>query len=113
MDKERTSMATRIEVTKQLRTDYRTGSRAEKSAILDQFCASTGAGRSTARRYLTSKTIGVKNVVRIDRRKHKPTKYSQNAKRQLIRVWRMMGMPSGKYLAAVIADWIEDRKSVV
>lgn len=100
-------MATRIEVTKQLRTDYRTGTKTQKSAILDQFCASTGVGRSTARRYLTSKTIGVKNVVRIDRRKHKPTKYSQNAKKQLIRVWRMMGMPSGKYLKAVLADWLD------
>lgn len=99
-------MATRIEVTKQLRADYRTGSKAEKAVILDQFCASTGAGRSTARRYLTSKTIGVKNVVRIDRRKHKPTKYSQNAKKQLIRVWRMMGMPSGKYMAAVLLAWL-------
>lgn len=100
-------MGTRIEVTKQLRTDYRTGTKAEKSAILDQFCASTGAGRSTARRYLTSKTLGVKNVVRIDRRKHKPTKYSQNAKKQLIRVWKMMGLPSGKYMAAVLADWLD------
>jgi len=100
-------MATRIEVTKQLRTDYRTGTKAEKSAIIDQFCASTGAGRSTARRYLTSKTLGVKNVVRIDRRNHKPTKYSQNAKKQLVRVWRMMGMPSGKYMKAVLEDWIE------
>lgn len=100
-------MATRIEVTKQLRTDYRTGSKAEKSAIIDQFCAVTGAGRSTARRYLASQTIGVKNVVRIDRRKHKPTKYSQSAKKQLIRVWRMMGMPSGEYMKAVLPDWLE------
>jgi len=84
-------MRARIEVTKQLRRDYRTGSKAEKSAILDQFCASTGLGRSTARRYLTSQTIGVNDVVRIDRPKRKPTKYSANAKKQLIRVWRLMG----------------------
>jgi hypothetical protein len=107
MDKDIVSMSARVEVTKQLRTDYRTGSKAEKSAILDQFCASTGLGRSTARRYLTSKTIGLKNVVRIDRRKHKPTKYSANAKKQLIRVWRLMGMPSGKYMKAVLADWLD------
>lgn len=100
-------MATRIEVTKQLRTDYRTGTKSEKSAILDQFCATTGVGRSTARRYLTSKTIGVKNIVRIDRRNHKPTKYSGNAKKQLVRIWRMMGMPSGKYLKAVLVDWLD------
>lgn len=92
-------MSTRVEITKQLRTDYRTGSKAEKSAILEPFCASTGLGRSTARRYLTSKTLGVKNVVRIDRQ---PTKYSANAKKQLLRMWRWMGMPSGKYMAAVM-----------
>src|SRR5690625_6085383 len=62
---------------------------------------------STARRYLTTKTIGIKYVVRIDRRKHKPTKYSANAKKQLIRVWRLMGMPSGKYMKAVLADWLD------
>src|SRR5699024_1104582 len=107
MDKDIVSMSARIEVTKQLRTDYRTGSKIEKSAILDQFCASTGLGRSTARRYLTSKTIGVKNLVRIDRRRHKPTKYSANAKNQVIRVWRLMGMPSGKYMAAVMLIWLD------
>src|SRR5699024_8305484 len=74
------------------------------SAILDQFCVSTGMGRSTARRYLTSKTIGVTDVVRIDRRKHKPTKYSANAKKQLIRVWRLVGMPPGKYMKPVRED---------
>jgi len=100
-------MATRIEVTKQLRADYRAGTKAEKTAILDQFCASTGAGRSTARRYLTSETIGAKDVVVIDRRQHKPTKYSSNAQKQLIRVWRMMGMASGKYMAALMPDWLD------
>lgn len=59
-------MATRIEVSRQLRTDDRTATKPEKAAILDQFCASTGAGRSTARRYLTSKTFGVDDVVRMD-----------------------------------------------
>lgn len=67
-------MATRIEVTEQLRQDYRTAGKAEKAAIVDQFCASTGAGRSTARRYLAPQTIGAKNVVRMDRRKHKPAR---------------------------------------
>src|SRR5699024_12272014 len=100
--------STRVEVTKRLRTDYRTGSKAEKSAILDQFCVSTGMGRSTARRYLTSKTIGVKDVVRIDRRKHKPTKYSANAKKQLIRVGRLMGMRTGTYMKPVTQDWVGD-----
>ena len=107
MDQDVTSMATRIEVTKQLRADYRAGTKAEKRAILDRFCASTGAGRSTARRYLASETIGIKDVVVIGRRQHRPTKYSRNAHKQLIRVWPMMGMASGKYMAALMPDWLD------
>src|SRR5699024_12570339 len=106
MDKDIVSMSTRVEVTKRLRNDYRTGSKADKSAILDQFCVSTGMGRSTARRYLTSTTIGGKDVVRIDRRKHKPTKYSANAKKQLIRGRRLMRMPSGQYVEPEMQDWL-------
>lgn len=99
-------MGTRVEVSKRLRLDYRMGSKAQKSAVLDQFCAATGLSRPTARRYLTSTTIGVKNVVRMDRRRHKPTKYSKNAQRQLIRVWKMMGTACGKYMVAVMEQWI-------
>src|SRR5699024_2404723 len=80
---------------------------AQKSANLNPLCVSNWMARSTARRYLTSKTIGVKDVVRIDRRKHKPRKYSANAKKQLIRVWRLMGMPSGKYMKPVMQDWLD------
>src|SRR5699024_12711190 len=105
MDQDVTSMATRIEVTKQLRADYRAGTKAEKTAILEQFCASTGAGRSTARRYLTSETMGAKDVVVIDRRQHKPTKYPSNAQKQLIRVGRMMGMASGQCIGALRPVW--------
>lgn len=53
-------MMARIEVTKQLRTDYQTDTKAEKTEAIDQFCAATGAGRSTARHYLTSEAFDVK-----------------------------------------------------
>src|SRR5699024_2367423 len=33
--------------------------------------------------------------------------YSANAKKQLIRVWRLMGMPSGKYMKPVMQDWLD------
>lgn len=36
-------MATRIEVTKQLKHVYKTATRSEKATILDQFCATTGS----------------------------------------------------------------------
>ena len=76
MNKDVVSMATRIEVTKQLKQAYRSVTRAEKSDILDHFCTSTGVSRVTARRYLTSPHLGIKNVTKIDRRTHRPTESS-------------------------------------
>lgn len=99
-------MATRIEVTKQLSESYRRASKSEKSVILDTFCSSTGTHRSTARRYLTSRTRGKRNVVRLDRRQCRKTKYSPAAREKLVWLWHVMGQPCGKYLVAQRADWI-------
>lgn len=107
MKKEVVSMGTRIEVTRQLKTAYHGAGKAEKSGILDIFCESTGLSRSTARRYLTSQTLGRKNVQHIDRRKGRPAKYSTAAREKLVGLWRVMCMPCGKYLAADRAEWIK------
>ncbi len=101
------SVATRIEVTKQLKQAYRTASRSEKSEILDQFCATTGLSRVSARRYLTDPHLGAKNVTKIDRRHHRPTKYSAASKRVLVWLWRVMMYPCGKYMSQMLPDWIE------
>jgi len=106
MKKEKVSMASRVEVTKQLKGAYQRAGKKEKGIVLDQFCAATGLSRSTARRYLTSKTLGNKKIFRLDRRRCRPTKYSEAAKRVLLRIWRMMGAPCGKYLAAARTQWI-------
>jgi len=99
-------MAARIEVTKQLKGAYQKAQKAEKSGILDNFCQSTGLGRSSARRYLSSVTLGEKDVLRIDRRRNRPSKYSPVAKEKLIWLWRIMFTPCGKYLVAALPQWI-------
>lgn len=100
-------MRTRIEVTQRLETSYRRAGKAEKSGILDTFCQSTGLARSSARRYLTSEALGTRNVLRMDRRKSRPAKYSAAARRKLVWLWRMMCMPCGKYLVEDRTQWIE------
>ena len=99
-------MGTRIEVTKQLKGAYRKAGKAEKSGILDSFCQSTGLGRSSARRYLTSATLGEKNVLRPDRRRSRPSKYSTAAREKLVWLWRVMLTPCGKYLVADLPQWV-------
>lgn len=106
MSRDVVSMGTRIEVSKRLRTAYRRGTKKEKSEVLDRFCEATGLSRSSARRYLTSETIGNPKVYRLDRRKVRPTKYSAQSKKLLVRLWRLEGMPCGKYMAANLDEWI-------
>ncbi|MBV0893889.1 hypothetical protein [Microbacterium sp. NC79] len=95
MNKGVVSMPTRIEVTKQLKQAYKTATRSEKSKILDQFCATTGLSRVSARRYLTNPHLGVKNVSLIDRRRYRPTTYSAASKRVLVWLWRVMMYRAG------------------
>lgn len=99
-------MGTRIEVTKQLKGAYHRAGKSEKSRILDHFCESTGLCRSTARRYLTSPTLGSRNILRMNRRRSRSGKYSTGAKKMLLWLWRVMCMPCGKYLVADLPDWI-------
>lgn len=99
-------MGTRIEVTKQLKGAYLRASKPEKTGILDNFCQSTGLSRSTARRYLTSPSLGSKNIMRMDRRRSRPSKYSTAAKNKLLWLWRIMYMPCGKYLVADLPGWV-------
>ena len=99
-------MASRIEVTGQLKKAYRQATKGEKSDILETFCNSTGLSRSTARRYLTSQTLGRKKFLRMDRRQNRADKYSPAAKEKLLWLWRVMCMPCGKYLVAARALWV-------
>ena len=104
-------MVARIEVTQQLKRGYHRAKKSEKTWIINNFCQSTGLSRSTARRYLTSPTLGSKNTERIDRRRSRSSKYSAASREKLIWLWRIMYMPCGKYLVEGLPDWVASLES--
>ena len=98
-------MATRREITKKYATDYAKSSKTGKGLILDELVAVTGWSRANARRALSTarKRRGpAKAVVR----KPRGRTYGYDALKVLISVWRLAGMPSGKYLAATMDLWL-------
>ncbi len=98
-------MAARRHVTNKLRTAYRKASKAEKARILDEVVATTGMGRSTARRMLTGPALPAP-AEQVDRRRLRPKQYSDDARSLLERVWALMGMPCGKYLTVMLPLWL-------
>lgn len=98
-------MATRREITKKHAAGYAKSSKNAKGLILDELVAVTGWSRANARRPLSTarKRKGpVKAVVR----KPRGRTYGYDALKVLIGVWRIAGMPSGKYLAATMDLWL-------
>jgi len=94
------SMATRREITKKYATDYAKSSKKAKGLILDELVAVTGWSRANARRALSTarKRKGpAKSVTRQPRGRT----YGYDTRKVLISVWRLAGMPSGKYLSAL------------
>lgn len=98
-------MAARRQVTNKLRTQYRTVSKAEKGAILDRVVATTGMGRSTARRMLTGPKLP-DPAEQVDRRALRARRFSDDARALLEHVWALMGMPCGKYLVVMLELWL-------
>lgn len=98
-------MAARRQVTNKLRTQYRRASRADKSKILDRVVATTGMGRSTARRMLTGPRL-LDLAQRVDGRALRPRGFSDDARALLEYVWALMGMPCGKYLVVMLGLWL-------
>ena len=88
-------MAARRQVANKLRTRYRRASKADKSKILDRVVASTGMGRSTARRMLTGPRL-LHPGEQVDGRTLRPRGFSDDARDLLEHVWALMGMPCGK-----------------
>ncbi|XPP26583.1 MAG: integrase catalytic domain-containing protein [Leucobacter sp.] len=98
-------MAARRHVTNKLRIAYRNASKAEKARILDEVIATTGMGRSTARRMLTGPPLPDPSE-QVDRRTLRPKQYSDDSRALLEHVWALMGMPCGKYLTVMVPMWL-------
>ncbi len=98
-------MTARRQVTNKLRTQYRKASKADKSKILDRVVATTGMGRSTARRMLTGPRLP-DPADRVDGRRLRPRRFSDDARALLEHVWALMGMPCGKYLVVMLDLWL-------
>ena len=98
-------MAARRQVTNKLRGQYRRVSKADKTAILDRVVATTGMGRSTARRMLTGSKLP-DPAEQVDGRTLRPRGFSDDARALLEHVWALMGMPCGKYLVVMCGLWL-------
>ncbi len=92
-------MAARRQVANKLRSPYGKASKADKSKILDRVVATTGMGRSTARRMLTGPRLA-DPAERVDGRRLRPQRFSDDARALLEHVWALLGMPCGKYLVS-------------
>lgn len=98
-------IAARRQVTNKLQVQYRKAAKADKGKILDRVVATTGMGRSTARRALTGPRLP-DPAERVDRRTLRPRGFSDDARALLAHVWALMGMPCGKYLVVMLELWL-------
>lgn len=98
-------MAARRQVVNKLRAQYRRASKADKGKILDRVVATTGMGRSTARRALSGpRLLGL--AEQVDGRVLRARGFSDDARALLEHVWALMGMPCGKYLVVMLDLWL-------
>lgn len=98
-------LSARRQVTNKLRDAYQRADKADKSSILDEVTATTGLARSSARRLLSGPRLPAPKD-QIDKRKQRPRTYSDNARELLTHVWKLMGMPCGKYFVVMLPQWL-------
>ncbi len=95
-------MSQRKAVTKVTATRYAQASRAGKGVILDELCATTGWHRSHARKALAG---ALRPQVVVPRRPRTPI-YGVEVVVALQFCWAVLGAPTGKRLAPVLADLV-------
>jgi hypothetical protein len=101
-------MSARREITRKYARAYRSESRSGKGRMLDELVAVTGWSRANARRAVAGRRRGPVRAVK--RRQRVPT-YGYDTLKVLQQVWTKMGMPSGKYLAAIMVDTLDQLDS--
>lgn len=96
------TMGQRQAVTKAIATRYRRAGKADKGRILDELCATTGWHRNHARKALAS---ALRPKVVRPRRARPPT-YGPEVVAALRFCWAVLGAPTGKRLAPVMAELV-------
>ena len=100
---DRIGMATKHQITLRFRDEYAKASKKDKGVILDRMCETLGIGRSTARRRLAAAS---REGSAERRRAERPCRYSDRSRQLLREVWMLMDMPCGKYLKAMLPQWL-------
>lgn len=98
-------LSARRQVTNKLRDAYRKASKQDKGRILDEIMSTTGVARSTARRLVFGPRLPDPRE-QIDKRQLRTRGYSDAARELLIHIWKLMGLPCGKYLVVMLPQWL-------
>ena len=96
------TMSQRKAVTKVVATRYRRAGKAAKGVILDELCATTGWHRNHARKALAAALKP--KIVRA--RKRREPRYGVDVVAALAFCWAVLGAPSGKRLAPIMAELV-------
>jgi hypothetical protein len=97
------TMGQRKAVTKAIATRYRRASKADKSKILDELCATTGWHRSHARKALAT---ALRPTLVPAPRRPRTRVYGPEALTALRFCWAVLGAPTGKRLAPVMVELV-------